>query len=576
MINDVALGHTRLSIIDLSSRGNQPMRDKEEKVIISYNGEIYNFRQLREELVSKGYRFTSETDTEVLIQGYRQWGIRGLLDKIEGMFAFCLYDKKRDILFAVRDRMGMKPLYYSYTDSSIIISSEIKSILHLLDNYCLDDLSMYTHLFYLRNRIGSKTIFKNVKELLPGQILEYDVKKKAIRRLVNYFDIFTLINKETYQKSAIQPLRKNLESLTRMIEESVHRHLISDVPVGVLYSGGLDSSVVATLAGRNSSQLYLLHSEADSFKESTRYANILASRYHYDLILCKQKTDCLPLLPQHIFHFETICLRSDLAYSFLCKRAKELGVKVLLSGDAADEIFGGYDIYQILYRDYKHNQKLHSSLDVLLMSGHSDFNKLKRPLDFIFFGGTRQDRWSRCLESYDFVKRKKERISLAYMLENISGNLVSKFLHRGDRAGMMHSVEVRLPYLYLPLVAFCLNLAFKHKIYQQRTLEPKHLLKVLAKRIAIPSSIIKRRKIGMVTSFEKDLKKLIPLLKRSIFREYLSLDSNVFDQYIHMDNFYLWTFLNYEILMRIFIQKESPENISEDIRQCLFKRSVHF
>ncbi len=338
---DIGLGHKRLSILDQSSRGNQPMCDEKKRVYVTYNGEIYNFKIVRSALMKKGYCFTSDTDTEVLTRGYLEWGISGLVKKIEGMFAFCLYDTKRRKLYVVRDRVGMKPLYYRLTEKGIIISSEIKSILDLENTAELDDLHMYTSLFYLRNRIGYKTPFKDINELLPGSILEYDERNKKIVAINKYFDPLQLIKKKIYEHNKDISLKDKVLKLKSIMEESIERHLISDVRTGILYSGGLDSSIVSALAGKIKSDLYLFHSEADNFMESTKHAKTLADKYGYNLVLCKQAKDYLSYLPHHIYHFESVCSKSDIAYSFLCKEAANMGVKVLLSGDAADEVVGG-------------------------------------------------------------------------------------------------------------------------------------------------------------------------------------------------------------------------------------------
>ncbi|MCP4264248.1 MAG: asparagine synthase (glutamine-hydrolyzing) [Maribacter sp.] len=568
--NDIGIGHTRLSILDLSSKGKQPMCDEKKRVFVTYNGEIYNFRALRSTLIKKGYRFTSDTDTEVLTRGYFEWGILGLVKRIEGMFAFCLYDKRNRKLYAVRDRVGMKPLYYRLAEKDIIISSEIKSILNLGNTAELDDLHMYTSLFYLRNRIGYKTPFKDINELLPGYILEYDEKNKKIVAISKYFDPLKLIKKKTYVRNKDLSLKDKAFELKSLLEKSVEKHLINDVRTGILYSGGLDSSIIAALAGEMGSDLYLFHSEADNFRESTKHARSLADKYNYKLVLCKQAKDYLSYLPHHIYHFESVCSRSDIAYSFLCKEAAKMGVKVLLSGDAADEVFGGYDIYQMINNFSNKKKDRDPSLETLLMSGHSDFDRMRMPLDFMFFGGTRRDRWQKCLDSYQFVKRRNEKTCLAYMLENLTGNLVTKFLHRGDRAGMMHSVEVRVPFLHRPIVGFAVNLPFNYKIRKdENAWKGKYILRKVAAMLGIPNNIINRKKIGMVTSFEADLHWLLPFFKQSVLREYWNLDDIVFHKYLNSNAFYLWTFLNYEILIRIFMKNESPYEISKQIRKCL-------
>jgi asparagine synthase (glutamine-hydrolysing) len=567
---DVGLGHTRLSILDLSTRGHQPMHDGSKRVFVTYNGEIYNYRNLTIILKKRGHNFLSGTDTEVLINGYLEWGISGLLKRIEGMFAFCLYDKKKRRLYAVRDRFGMKPIYYSINDQSIVISSEMKSILALRDVPKLDDLYMYSSLFYLRSRVGKRTPFKGISEIMPGCYLELDGEKKTVVATKTYFEPLKSIKKKTYEANKRRSIGNKVTELKKIMEESIERHLVSDAEIGILYSGGLDSSIISALAGKIKPGLNLFHSEADNFKESTKYAKMLTEKFDYKLLLCKQTKDYLSYLPHHIYHFETVCTRSDVAYSFLCKKAADQGVKVLLSGDAADEVFGGYDIYHMVNDFSKTRKSIEPSIETLLISGHSDFQKMCMPLDLLFFGGMRRERWEECLDNYSFVSKRNERNCLAYMLENLTGNLVTKFLHRGDRAGMMHSVEVRVPFLYRPLVDFALNLPLRDKLRKKdKSWRNKFILRELATLLGIPDKIINRPKIGLATSFESSLASLRPLFKNSVLRDYWHLEDKIFQRYLDADQFYFWTFLNYEIFMRIFFNGDDPDDISKEIRGCL-------
>lgn len=569
-LEDVGLGHTRLSILDPSTRGHQPMHDGSKRVFITYNGEIYNYRNLRRILKQRGYKFLSSTDTEVLVNGYLEWGISGLLKRIDGMFAFCLYDKNERKVYAVRDRFGLKPVYYSINGQSIVISSEMKSILALRDDPKLDDLYMYGSLFYLRSSVGNRTAIKGISEIMPGCYLELDEKTKTVVDTKKYFEPFRSISKKTYEANECRSIGNKVTELKKILEESIETHLVSDADLGILYSGGLDSSIVSVLAGRIKPGLNLFHSEAGNFKESTKYAQMLTKEFDYRLFLCKQTKDYLSYLPHHIYHFETVCTRSDVAYSFLCKKAADQGVKVLLSGDAADEVFGGYDVYHMVNDFSKTTKSISPSLETLLMSGHSDFQKMRMPLDLLFFGGTRRERWEKCLAKYNFVKKRDERNCLAYMLENLTGNLVAKFLHRGDRAGMMHSVEVRVPFLDRRVVDFALNLPIQDKLKKKNNIWiGKLILRELATVLEIPEKIINRPKIGLVTSFETSLARLRPLFKNSVLREYWHLEDNIFERYLDADQSYFWTFLNYEIFIRIFLNGEDPNDISNEITGCL-------
>ncbi|MGH7453384.1 MAG: asparagine synthase (glutamine-hydrolyzing), partial [bacterium] len=236
----VALGHTRLSILDLSPRGHQPMCDRQRRLWITYNGEIYNFREVRKHLRARGHRFTSNTDTEVVLYSYKEWG-SDCLSRFNGMFAFAIWDDEKKLLFLARDRIGIKPLYYFHKNDLLIFASEIKAILRSgfvqrnIDYDALHTPSMYQAAPY--------TGFKEVYKLQPGNYLAFDGNRLAIQK---YWQIDSS-EAEMGEEGAVD----ELEHLLRL---SVNGQMISDVPVGAFLSGGLDSSLVVALMSKNASQ----------------------------------------------------------------------------------------------------------------------------------------------------------------------------------------------------------------------------------------------------------------------------------------------------------------------------------
>src|SRR3989344_3197099 len=234
---NISLGHRRLSIIDLSRKGHQPMSDKNGELVIIYNGEIYNFKEIREKLEKK-YDFKSNTDTEVILYAYKEYGVK-CLDYFNGMFAFCIYDSKKKILFLARDRLGIKPLYYYFKDGKFMFASEIKAILQDNEVKREIDYKALSEYFEYSFTINDETIFKDIKELLPGHYLIFENNKIEIKR---YWKL--------KENSGNERLEYYAKSLKNHLEESVKLRLVSDVPLGATLSGGLDSSSVVALMSR--------------------------------------------------------------------------------------------------------------------------------------------------------------------------------------------------------------------------------------------------------------------------------------------------------------------------------------
>ncbi|AIZ63323.1 asparagine synthase [Hymenobacter sp. DG25B] len=334
----VGLGHRRLSILDLSCDGNQPMTDAAGRYTIIFNGEIFNFRELRQKLVKKGYTFHSQTDTEVILQLYITEG-RGFLKKLNGFFSLAIYDKEEDSLFIARDRMGVKPLLVYRDEDKMLFGSEMKALMALGVPRKLDyaALSHYLQLNYIP---GPATIFKGVKKLLPGHYL-YIKGEKVVRKAwyrIPYDPKKVAKNKLTYEQQQ--------QKLVELMDESVARRLVADVPLGSFLSGGIDSSVITALAARHTPHLntFSIGFRDEPFFDETKYANLVAKMHktnHTVFSLTNQD------LYDHIFDVlnyidEPFADSSALAVYILSKRTREK-VTVALSGDGADELFAGYN-----------------------------------------------------------------------------------------------------------------------------------------------------------------------------------------------------------------------------------------
>ena len=340
---NVGLGHCRLSIIDLST-GNQPMANEDETVWIVFNGEIYNFQPLREDLLRRGHVFRSRSDTEVIIHLYEEYGAE-CVRHLRGMFAFAIWDKKHRRLFAARDRVGIKPLYYCQTPEALYFASELKAI--ITDPAVSREISppalrRFFSFFYLP---GEDTLFRSVRKLLPGHYLLAEDGKISIRC---YWDLqFT---KERWGRS----FEEVVEELSSLLGSTVRDHMIADVPVGILLSGGVDSSAVLSYAVQGTEKkvkTFTVGFDDDQVVDERPYARLAARRFgteHYDLSITA--VDFWNFLPAYVWHMEEpVCEPPAVALYYVSKFARQ-HVKVLLSGEGGDEAFAGYPNYPNMLR----------------------------------------------------------------------------------------------------------------------------------------------------------------------------------------------------------------------------------
>lgn len=342
----IGLGHRRLSIIDLSDAGHQPMSNEDETIWLVFNGEIYDFENLRQELEKKGHILKSHTDCETIIHLYEEEGIHGL-KRLNGMFAFALWDIRQQRLFLVRDRLGIKPLHYYWDGTTLLFASEIKAI--LCDPEVSRDIDQEALKLYLTlNFIPAPwTIFKNIRKLSPGNYLLAERGKISIEK---YWDVPSRDGlTEESSDHEFQDLTHQKEHLRSLLEESVKRRLISDVPLGAFLSGGLDSSIIVSLMARNSSQpvktFSIGYKDLPSFDE-TSYAREVATfnrTEHHEFKLGFK--DILEAFPMVLDNVDEPFADSSAVPTYIVSRETRNHVTVALSGDGGDELFAGYRMY---------------------------------------------------------------------------------------------------------------------------------------------------------------------------------------------------------------------------------------
>ncbi|MCM8537450.1 MAG: asparagine synthase (glutamine-hydrolyzing) [Lentisphaeraceae bacterium] len=343
---NIALGHQRLSIIDLSKNGSQPMTSPCKRYTLVFNGEIYNYKELRETLSNEGESFIGDSDTEVLLLALTNWGIEPTLEKLNGMFAFAFWDNQERNLYLARDRMGIKPLFYGFCGKNFVFGSELKALKKHPDfKNSLNQESIA--LFMRHNTIPAPwSIYDRVFQIRAGCYLRFSFKRFEITRLKHYWDLSTIANKGL--KHTFKSLGTALETLEHHIESSVKLRMQADVPYGAFLSGGVDSSLISALMQKNSTEkinTFTIGFENNQFNEANeakKIAQHLGTNHHE--LYCTEK-DALDLIPNLQDIYDQPFADSSQIPTYLVSKMAREKVKLCLSGDGGDELFSGYDRY---------------------------------------------------------------------------------------------------------------------------------------------------------------------------------------------------------------------------------------
>jgi len=344
----IHLGHNRLSIQDLSKLGQQPMRSKCGNYVIVFNGEVYNFKTIRKELEKLGYKFKSNTDTEVILNSFIEWEIEKSLKKFIGMFAIAFLDKKKNKLFLIRDRAGIKPLYYYVNDGEFLFASEIKSF-HKYPNFKKDlNKEILPYFFQFGYIPAPYTIFKNTYKLKAGHYLEFNIQNSTFK-ITKYWDVADFYRQEKFKKDE----NEILYEIEEILSDSVNLRMIADVPVGVFLSGGVDSSFVSALLAKKMNKkidtftIGFENKKYDEAKYAAEIAKYLNTNHHEYYVDAKDMLGLVEKLP--FFYDEPFGDSSALPTMLVSKKAKEK-VAVALSADGGDEAFVGYSKYFFLIK----------------------------------------------------------------------------------------------------------------------------------------------------------------------------------------------------------------------------------
>ena len=575
---DLFLGHRRLAILDISYAGHQPMSDLSKNIWIVYNGEIYNFQEIRNELIKIGHKFKSHTDTEVIIYAYIEWGEK-CIEKFNGMFSFCIYDNLKKRIILARDRYGIKPLYYHLTkNNTLVFASEIKSILEYKDYESKIDKEALLEYFTFQNIFTDKTLHKNIQILEPGHFLDINLKTKDIKN-TKFWDF-------NFKEENFKDEKECIEELDRLLTQAVKRQLVADVPIGSYLSGGLDSGSIVAIASKNIPWLNTFTVGFDlnsangielGFDERVKseYMSYKFKTEHYEMVL--KSGDMERCLSDFAYHLEEPRVGQSYPNYYAAKLASKFS-KVVLGGAGGDELFAGYPwryykaINNINFDDYI--DKYYGFWKRLLPN--KDLKDLFRPIVKDV-----ENVWTRDIFSNIFINKETKQTPEEYINDSLYFE-AKTFLHGllvvEDKLSMAHSLETRVPFLDNDLVDFAQKIPVKFKLKNlksvinvdentigklQKTNDGKIILRKAMKKY-IPSEINGAIKQGFSSPDESWFRgDSIELVKIKLLNKdakiYSYFDKKTVERLLeeHLNGkqnrrLFIWSLLNFEEFVQIY------------------------
>ncbi|HKV91089.1 MAG TPA: asparagine synthase (glutamine-hydrolyzing) [Candidatus Angelobacter sp.] len=602
----VSLQHRRLSIIDLSSAGHQPMCNEDESIWITFNGEIYNFQELRAELLAAGHRFRSNTDTEVIVHGYEQWG-NDVVRKLRGMFAFALWDQRLRKMLLATDHLGKKPLFYSFASRRLVFASEIKAILKAGVPAELDPAALHDYLTYLYFPYPA-TAYRHVRKMAPGSAMEIQVGADGeLRQLVwKYWDAAQVAGSSLGLSE-----RDTIERARELMEEAVKLRLVSDVPLGLFLSGGLDSSAITAFASKHSPErvkTFTIGFANSKFYDELPVANLVAQKFQTEHHVLQADEACADYMTTVVRHFDEPFGNPTAILEYIITKLMRKHVTVAISGDGGDELFGGYVRYSgaALARHYRRlprfvTRGLVSRLSGLMNDATDGRHGFRRVREFA------QSAWQAEEDMYlDWVgyfsegeKRELYAPDFAASVKDYdSGDFLRQFFRRGaqldpvsrlgyvdsasflccncleyaDRMSMANSLEVRAPFTDYRLLEFAMQVPGNMKIRRSTT---KWITRQALRNI-LPKEVLEKKKMGFNPPLPQWINgELQPVIqqflspaaveRRGLFRP--EAVQTLLSQHAEnrRDNaLKIWALLMIEVWQRMYFDKQSEESVLEE------------
>ncbi len=604
--NGVGLGHRRLSIIDLAT-GKQPMANEDDSVWIVFNGEIYNYQQLRPELIGKGHCFKTSSDTEVILHLYEEYG-PACVERLRGMFAFAIWDMNRKRLFAVRDRLGQKPFYYAHHGKQLIFGSEIKSLLAADPSLAEMDLRALDQYLTLRVIAPPYSSFCGIRKLPPAHWLTFDTRSGRLD-IQRYWDL-------AYEPKNDGSDEHLVDQLEAHLIECLKLHMVADVPIGAFMSGGLDSTLLVAMAVKHG-----LTDAIETFSmglpgrfNEAPYARLVAEKYatrHHEQVMTPS---LLNTLPQLIWHLDEPSDPLAVCQYLICQRART-SVKAVWCGDGGDELFGGYDRYYgnrytqyyatvpyvvrryvcdpVLklipdgnwYKSVAHQAKWMNHLS--FFQGGRRYAKslgyfyFTEPLRRELYGRQMRD----AIEGFDpevAILRPFERVQANDMLDrmfyaDLQVRLPDHPVMILDRMAMAHGLEARSPFMDHKIAEFAASLPVRMKIRGRQT---RFIQRQLAKRY-LPGDLLTLGKQGFSCALPYMLKNEYKLLFKLFLRNSQLVRNKIFvqqpiDRLLHEHLTHaadhgnrLWLLLNSEVWYRMFILRQTVQDLTDEIHEAV-------
>ena len=577
MFPEGGLGHRRLNIMDLSDAGHQPMfcDSQDKRYCIVFNGEIYNFSSIKDKLSAQGVTFKSNCDTEILLAAFCRYGER-LLDDLVGQFAFAVWDNVEKRLVVAVDRFSVKQAYYYIDDNKFIFASEVKA---LIAAGVPTEVNHTKILEYqaLRRTFGTQTFFRNIKRIPAGTLVTVDLRE-AKTRIHTWYSIREKLDNERMREYASKPFRELTSIGEKLFLQSVSERLQSDAPVGILCSGGVDSSLIVGAAAELSNSKARIYTAGipEIGKDETAFARTVCDYFgvRHNVFTVTQPT-FLPRLPSAIYqNDEPLTFGNSIPMYGTCDLAKKDGIKVLLTGEGADEVFGGYRKYSTFMRYCKLKKMahflpkkgcyLHSQVEGIMdtwkLTGNGSFFEKKSPIEFLPGVQQRLMLEHELFQKFDAMPTAQHNSrTLAFMAADLYDYL-GQLLERQDRMGMWASVECRVPFVDHRVIEYAVHLPLKYKL---GLFENKILLRKIARKY-LPRCIACRPKKGFggptwgyvlpkvfKDGFYQSEFGINPLQKRA---ETDSVN-------VRRD---VWKLLNIELWGRIFIWNQDPNELAEN------------
>ena len=539
---NIGLGHRRLSIIDVAHHSDQPLFSNDKNYAIVFNGEIYNYIEIKKELLAKGYVFRTKSDTEVLLNAYIEFGV-DCVKHLNGMFAFSIHDKQKDTVFIARDRVGIKPLYYYYNDECFIFGSEIKSI--TTQSVFKKELKLEMVDVYLSSGYcyGENTLFKDINKVEPGG---YVLIKNAKVTFCKYWDL-------NFEDELDIPEAQILDEIEEIILDATKIHLRSDVPLGVFLSGGVDSSAIVSLMDKlgvdNINTFSVGWDYGADFNES-RYAKQIAKLYstqHYEFEMTEDIF--LDSIDSYMHHMDEPVTEAAAISLMKLSELTSQHVKVVLSGEGSDEVFGGYPIYK-MFKYMEYYQKIPTSLRQNILNPlfsktnrkvkkfiNLSNNKLEDVYTGVSFGDysdvrslytadySHEYHYKNVINHYySKVKSLDQQKKMQYI--DFKTWLVDDLLIKADRMTMSKSLELRVPLLDHRLIDYLSRVPSHYRLKNNQT---KYLFKKIMEKY-LPDNIIYRKKMGFPTPLQRMFKNKLGKDVKEVLLDDQCINRNIYNK----------------------------------------------